>query len=299
VLRLVTAIVFVWTYLVPCAAQELEPRAYSPSPVGVSFVVVGGGRSQGGVLLDPSIAVDDLSATIQSVTIGLGRTFAVAHRQALIVAAIPVARMDASGRIGANREAVARTGVADPRVKLSIGLAGAPALAPAEFARAPRRTAVGVSINVVPPLGTYESGRLINLGANRWSFKPEIGISHPVRRWTIEGSAGAWMFGANDAFFPGSGRRTQALMTAFQGHAVYEIWRHGWIALDGTWYAGGESTLNGMSNHDRESNTRVGATFSIPLWARQSVKLSYSTGATTRVGTDFEAFTASWQLTMF
>jgi hypothetical protein len=35
-------------------AQDLEPRAYAASPVGGNFLVVGGGRSSGDVLIDPS-----------------------------------------------------------------------------------------------------------------------------------------------------------------------------------------------------------------------------------------------------
>jgi hypothetical protein len=37
-------------------AQELEPRAYSPSPVGTTFLLGGFGRSEGGILFDPSLA---------------------------------------------------------------------------------------------------------------------------------------------------------------------------------------------------------------------------------------------------
>jgi len=30
----------------------------------------------------------------------------------------------------------------------------------------------------------------VNLGYNRWGFKPEIGASRQIARWTIEGVAG-------------------------------------------------------------------------------------------------------------
>jgi hypothetical protein len=281
------------------SGQELEPRAYSPSPVGVNFIVAGAGRSAGGVVLDPSIAIDDLAATVETVTIGYGRTFAFAGRQALFLAAIPIARLDASGRIGDDRETVARSGVADPHLKLSISLVGSPALTPANFARARRRTAVGVSVSAVPPVGQYDRQRLINLGANRWSFKPEIGVSQPVRRWTFEGYAGIWIFTTNDSYFSGSARRTQEPTTALQAHVSYELGRRAWAAVDGTWYAGGQSSVNGVRQDDRQSNSRVGTTVSIPLWARQSLKLSYSTGATTRAGTDFDAFGVTYQLIVF
>ena len=41
---------------VPTAAQELEPRAYSASPIGTNFLVVGVVRSSGDVLFDPTRA---------------------------------------------------------------------------------------------------------------------------------------------------------------------------------------------------------------------------------------------------
>jgi hypothetical protein len=283
----------------PTAAQQLEPRAYSASPIGVTFLVFAGGRSQGAVLTDPSIAVQDVSATVDTLALGFGRTFALAGRQALFIGALPIAFLEASGRIGEDRGSVTRSGLADPLLKLSVGLIGAPALTPAAFVRAPRRAVVGASFSVVPPIGQYDRQRLINLGTNRWSFKPEVGVSVPMRRWTFDAYAGVWLYTTNDAFFPGSLRRTQDSMVSLQTHVSYEVGRHAWAALDGTWYAGGASTLNGVRNDDRQRNTRVGGTVSIPIQRRYSIKVAYSTGATTRVGSDFNTFLVSWQMTVF
>ena len=281
------------------AAQELEPRAYSPSPVGVTFVVAGAGHLQGDILTDPSIAIDDLHAKVNLVTFGYGRTFPVAGRQALWLVALPLANLEASGRLGDHRESVTRTGVTDLHVKFSMGLVGAPALRPAEFAGAGRRTAIGASVSVVAPVGQYDDQKLINLSTHRWGFKPEIGISQPVRRWTIEGYAGVWLYTANDAFYPGSSRRTQNALASLQAHIGYELGRHAWVAFDSTWYAGGQSAVNGVPKDDRKRNTRVGATLSIPTFQKQSIKFAYSTGATTRVGSSFSSFAVFWQVTMF
>jgi hypothetical protein len=38
-------------------AQQLEPRAYSPSPVGVNFVGLGAVYSGGSVLADPALPI--------------------------------------------------------------------------------------------------------------------------------------------------------------------------------------------------------------------------------------------------
>ena len=45
---------------------------------------------------------------------------------------------------------------------------------------APPRTIVGVSLLVQAPTGQYDPDRLINIGTNRWTFRPEVGVSVPV-----------------------------------------------------------------------------------------------------------------------
>src|SRR5262249_50951118 len=157
------------------------------------------------------------------------------------------------------------TGLANPRIKLSVGLRGAPALKLADFAEAPRRTVLAASLTVVPPLGQYSSDQLVNLGYNRWALKPEIGISHPFGRWTFDGYAGVWFFTTNDAYFPGHARREQDSVLALQSHISYGVTRRVWLALDGTWFAGGETRTNGILNPDLQRNVRLGGTLSVPI----------------------------------
>jgi hypothetical protein len=281
------------------AAQELEPRAYAPSPVGVNFLVVAGGRSTGGVLVDPSLPVSDVEATVESVGLGVGRTMNLLGRTALLLAVVPYAWADASGEVGEETRHISRSGLADPRLKLSVNLVGGRALTPREFARARRTTILGVSLSVVPPLGQYERTRLINLGANRWSFKPEAGISRALGRWTIEGYGGVWLFTSNDEFYTGASVRTQDPVVALQGHVSYTLRPQLWAAVNATWYRGGTTNVDGVAKADLQKNSRVGATLSLPVGGRQSIKFSWSAGTTTRVGADFRTLGAAWQLTWF
>ena len=84
-----------------------------------------------------------------------------------------------------------------------------------------------------------------------------------------------------------------------QGHASYPLPRRSWLAVDATWFAGGEPRVDGVLNPDLQRNARVGATLSIPIVGQQSIKLAYSTGTTTRRGSDFSTFNATWRLVMF
>jgi hypothetical protein len=281
----------------PVSAQELEPRSYSPSPVGTTFVIGGFGRSQGPILMDPSLDVDSVRGDLWIVTPGIGHVFDLAGRQARILAIAPVAWGSVTGELHGHLERQDLTGVVDPRFKLSVGLRNAPALHPAEFARAIRSgTVVGTSVTVVPPLGQYKSTQLVNLGYNRWAFKPEVGASDQVGRWTIEGYAGVWLFTENTAYFPGTSRKHQDPVAAWQGHVSYALPRRSWVAFDGTWFTGGQTRVDDLLNPDLQRNTRVGLTYSVPVSRLQSLKFVYSRGATTTRGSAFNTFNVTWQV---
>jgi hypothetical protein len=279
------------------AAQELEPRAYSPLPVGVNFILLAAGHSSGGVLVDPSLPIEDVDATVNTLSVGVGRTVNIFGRTGLLVAAFPYAWLDASGQVADEPGEISRSGLADPRIKLSVNLLGGRAMRANEFARSPRSTIVGVSLGVAPPLGKYDRTRLINLGTNRWSFKPEVGVSHGVGKWTFEGYAGAWFFTSNDSFYTGDSLRTQRPIAGIQGHTSYTIRPRLWLAFNATWYTGGTTSVNGVQKADLQRNSRVGATLSLPLARQQSLKVLASTGATTRVGANFRTVVVGWQFT--
>jgi hypothetical protein len=280
-------------------AQELEPRAYSPSPVGTTFVLTGFGRSEGGILLDPSLDVDNVRADLWIATPGFGYTFGLAGRQARVLAIFPIAWGRVAGDVGPQAQHQDLAGLADPRIKLSVGLLGAPALTVEAFAKTPRGLSVGTSLTVMPPLGQYNSEQLVNLGYNRWGFKPEVGLSYPAGRWTIDSSVGFWFFTTNESYFPGHARKVQDAVFALQGHVSYALPHRAWLAINGTWFAGGETRVDRAINPDEQRNARLGVTLSVPVARQQSLKFVYSTGATTRRGSDFDTFTVTWQLVTF
>ena len=69
-----------------------------------------------------------------------------------------------------------------------------------------------------------------------------------------------------------------------------------WAAFNATWYSGGTTSVDGVSKANPQRNSRVGATLSLPLASRQSIKIAYSTGATTRIGGDFDTIAVAWQM---
>ena len=136
----------------------------------------------------------------------------------------------------------------------------------------------GPSVVIVAPLGQYDPNLLINIGANRWAFKPEIGISRSLRSWMLELDLGSWFFMQNSNFFHGQVRE-QAPIGSVQAHASYTFRPGLWLALDGTYYTGGRTHVNGVRSNDLQQNSRLGATLALPLTRSQSLKLTYNRGA--------------------
>lgn len=278
--------------------QELEPRAYSPNPTGTNFVLLVYGRTQGDVLVDSSLPFRDVSATLNATSLLYGRTFGLFGRSATVGVGVPYAWGSVEGEVGETFTRITRSGLSDARMRLALNLLGGPALSPAEFARRRPHTSVGTSLVLQAPTGQYDGAKLINLGSNRWSLKPELGVSHPMGRLYVELYAGAWLFTTNDDFFGGQVRE-QDPIGAFQVHASYSFRPRLWLAADATYYTGGSTTLDGVAKDDGLSNSRIGLTAAFPLGRRQSLKVAWASGVTTRIGGDFDAFSVAWQVLWF
>jgi len=296
--RLLAYAVAAWLTASTAAGQEMEPRAYSPAPVGTTFLVGGFAHFQGPVLLDPSLDIDGVTGDVWLMTAGVGRVFNIAGRQARVFALIPVAFGTVSADV--QQQAFSQTvrGPVDPRFKMTIGLIGAPATKSVTAAAQPRLV-VGTSFTVSVPLGQYDRTQPVTLGRHRWGFKPEIGISDVIGRWTVEGQGGVWLFTTNDQHYPGDAHESEDPIVAVQAHVSYALTRRSWLAVSGTAFSGGQTHVDGIAQPNLQRNSRIGATLSLPIAAKQSVQFVYGAGVTTRRGWDFSSFNVTWQFVTF
>ena len=278
------------------SAQEMEPRAYSRAPVGTQFVLLTYAYQSGDVLTDSSLPLRDVTVKLSSGSLAYGRTFGLAGRQAGASFFLPYIKGNVSGTVFEEQHKVTRSGLGDLRVRLMINLIGAPALSPKEFAAYKPRTVVGASVTVIAPTGQYDPRRLVTLSSNRWAFKPEVGVSKPAGRWTVEVAGGAWLFTANNNFLGGQ-RREQKPLISLQSNLIYTLRRRMWLSVNASYFSGGRTTVNGVINDDRQGNSRIGATGSIPFHQRHSIKVAWAKGVTTRIGGHFSTAAVAWQYT--
>ncbi len=277
----------------PAEAQELEPRAYRPLPVGMGFVVLSYAYTSGAVVADVSSPIQDLELEAHVPSLGYLRTFGLFGRSASLSFGMAYYFMAGSAVVGGDLVSDARSGTGDLRTRLAVNLIGGPALSPPEFAQRPPGRSLGVGLVVTAPTGQYNNNRIINFGSNRWAFKPEVGYSSVKGPWIFDFALGVWFFTANTDFLGQT--RTQDPIGSFQAHLSYNFPNRMWLALDANYYTGGQSSIDGVDNLDLQKNSRVGLTFSIPLGGRHSLKMAAHTGAYTSVGTDFDMFSMAYQ----
>jgi hypothetical protein len=254
--------------------------------------------SYGGVVLDPTIQIDNIEADIQAFSFGLSQSFDFFGLTSNALIVLPYSWAQVSGDVGQQATRITRSGLADLRLRYSVLLFGGLAGTFEEIKNEPRGTIIGASINVIAPTGQFMSDKLINIGTNRWSFRPELALSKPLSdRFLLDVFAGVWMFTNNNSFYPGENIRSQRPMGAFQAHLSYNINPIFWVAFDATFYAGGTSSINNILNEDRQENTRFGITAVLPTGKFSSLKLAASTGVVVRVGQDFTSISLGWQKT--
>lgn len=275
-------------------AQDLEPRAYSNSPVGLHFLLGGYGYSTGSILTDPSLPIEDLNIDVHGGVLAFATTFAVLGQSAKADFVLPYASLSATGLVSGEPRERHVTGFGDPLIRLSMNFIGAPALTAAEFGDYQQDWIVGGSLRIGIPLGQYDNTRLINIGANRWSIRPELGVSKAIGSWTIELAPGVAFYTGNDDFFGGNHREQEPLF-GLQSHFTYNFGAGFWAAFDAAWFSGGQSMVNGARNEDRAEGARLGLTVALPVNKHHSLKLYAVTGFNARWGRDFDALGVAWQ----
>jgi hypothetical protein len=275
-------------------SQDLEPRAYTNVPVGLNFILAGYAYSSGGVLFDPAVPLDNANIKIHGTVMAYARSLKVGRMSGKFDMIVPYAWL--SGTAEFQGEPVSRevSGLGDSRIRMSVNFIGAPALPLSGFKDYKQDLVVGASLQVFMPTSQYDPDRLVNIGTNRFTFKPELGISKTLGQMQLELTAGAAFYTVNNEFYQGK-TRSQDPIGSIQGHVNYNFKKGIWAAIDGTYYWGGSTTVDGVEGNDLQKNTRLGCTLSIPLTLHNSLKLYFSTGVSTRTGSDFTLGGAIWQ----
>jgi hypothetical protein len=297
-------IVFLGVYFTAgvCYAQDLAPRAYVITPIHSNAVTLTYSFFDGAISFEGTVPITDASARAHVAIFNYSRSLGFFGRTANFTASLPYGVGNFRGTVVGAETLAYRSGLLPATFRFSVNLIGGRAMNVTEFRKWRQKTILGVSVRFVPRTGQYDPTKLINLGTNRWAFKPELGYSHRRGHWILDGFVGGWFYTANHEFFsrnqfsPGINTQRQSPIASFEGHLSYDFKPRLWVSLDANYWYGGTTSLNGVENISTlQGNSRVGGTASIPLSRYQSIKISYSNGAYVRYGGNFQNVSFAWQ----
>jgi hypothetical protein len=244
--------------------------------------------------LDVALPASNPELTTSNLNLAYARVLDIASKSAKFDVIAPATDLSGSVVFDGQRLRRSLSGLSDAKFRLAVSFLGSPAMSLKEYAGFKQDLIVGASLQVSAPVGQYDGSRLVNLGTNRWSFKPELGVSKALGRWTLEGTAAVTLFTDNDDFYQDR-NRSQDPLYSLQAHVIYSFRSAVWGSLDGTYFAGGRTTVDGTLNNDLQQNWRVGATLVFPVNPHNSIKLYGSSGVSARTGNSFDLLGIAWQ----
>jgi len=283
-------------------AQDLSPRAYLIPPAHANAVTVTYSFFDGSLEFGGGVPITGATSTSNVPLVTYYHSFSFFGRSANFAGSLAYAVGNFKGTVVGAEASAYRSGLLDSSLRFSVNLKGGPAMPVSEFAKWKQKTLLGVSFRVVAPTGQYDPTKLIDWGNHRWAFKPEFGYSQRWGHWILDGYAGAWFFTTNpvffshNQFFPGTQSLTQNPMVSFEGHLNYDFTGRCWISLDGNFWFGGETRLNGVENPaSLQRSSRIGLTGALPITKHQSLKASFSVADYVRYGGDYKVVAVAWQ----
>lgn len=282
-----------WT----AGAQDLDPRRWSHLPTDVNYLGVGYGYAMADITFDPVLELENVEMDMHAVAARYIRTFALLNRSARVELAVPWQDAEWTGLLQGEPASTTRSGFADPAVRFAVNLLGAPPLTPEKFAAyraaTPRETIIGAGLTVQAPLGEYLEERLLNLGENRYSFRPELGIERRQGKWLMELTGHISFYTDNEDFWKGY-LREQAPMYVGQGIVSYSFKPGLWVGTGIGYGQGGKSTINGTPKDDEKDNLFAGLAAGVPINSSLGLKFVYlHNQARAATGTDLDTLTAA------
>ena len=273
---------------------DIEPRSYSNIPVGLNFLLAGYAYTKGNVSFAPAVPIDNGNIEIHNTVLAYVRSLDLWGKSGKLDIILPQAWLSGQAEVLGQPKSREISGFADPLFRLYVNLFGAPAMSMKEFANYQQDTIIGASLSVSPPGGQYDRDKLINIGTNRWTIKPELGISKAWGPLIAEFAAGVFVFTDNDQPFLVQ-KQEQTPIYAFQGHLIYSFGHGIWGAVDANYYTGGRITRDGVEMDNLQQNWRIGGTLSFPVTRQHSIKIFGNTVVQSRTESFFDMIGITWQ----
>lgn len=279
-------------------AQDLEPRRWTPIPLDLQVVGLGYGYSNADILFDPVLRAEDVELDLTIIGASYVTSFKVFDKLTRVDVTVPWASGDWEGLVANEPTKLNRVGFLDPVFRVSVNLMGTPALKSKKLHQylgaKKSNTVVGAALAVHVPLGEYHSDKLINLGENRFTIRPQLGLVHTRDNISYELTGSIFYFTDNDNFY-GRQNREQDPLYALQSHVIYSFPRGRWASFSAGYGVGGQSRVEGVRKDDKKHTILSALSFGMPISQTQSIKIAYIYQKTnSSTGIDADSVAIAW-----
>ncbi|QJI38018.1 transporter [Pseudomonas sp. ADAK13] len=270
--------------LMPGIGFADNARDWQNTPTDLNMVFGYYNRLDTNTPIDTSLPITGLSLNADLYLFRYARSFGIDGRNSAIQLIQPYADISASFD---NAQFFSGTkhngGMGDTQVVFAHNFFGGPALTAAEFANWTPETFLTGAFWLTMPTGDYDKDRIINIGSNRWVFKPEIGFGTPIGPTWLEINTYVSLFGDNKDYH-GNSKLEQKPLYAIEGHYSYTINRALWVSLDATYNRGGESKIDGDWQDNKQENGLLGASLGFMLSPQFGGLIAYNDTVSERTG---------------
>jgi Putative MetA-pathway of phenol degradation len=276
------------------SAQFSDPHSYDNSPAGVNQLELGYAYAHANASLDTSLVIAGAKLNLSQGSVDYTRYFGLFHRTAWAEASLPIAGL--SGSITGTNIEGSTAGTGDSSYEFATLLVGGPALTPAEAENAAPTTRVGLSVTATAPTGKYHTDKILNLGSDRWSFKPELALSLPFGtrdKWQADLYTNIYFYTDNTSYRGREVLRQEAL-PGFEGHVSYSFNDRVWTSLDTRYSFRGATFVNRIDQDNTQQNFSLGAETNVSMNGRNSLLFEFAKALVHENGPSVAGFSAKY-----
>lgn len=144
------------------------------------------------------------------------------------------------------------------------------------IAKADNKFWVGFSFYVTAPTGDYHSEKAVNLGENRWQFKPEVSLwIWRYKRLSTEAVINANFYTDNDDTTARHYEQKKPPVYGLEAHVSYDVIKDFWLGLSYIHLEGGKTELNGVRLDDRTITTTLKFSANMKITQNWSTMIQY------------------------
>jgi hypothetical protein len=278
-------------------AQFTDAHNYDNTPVGINQIELSYTYAHGNASIDTSLIIEGAKLNLSQGMISYTRYFGFANHLMWVSAGVPIAGL--KGEVAGTNIRGSVAGAGDSSYQVGALLKGGPALSISQFDNYKPTTILGVSLSITAPTGLYDATKILNLGADRWSFKPEFALTHPFgpnQKWQVDAYANDYFY-TDSTSYRGREILGQNQLPGFEGHISYSLNNKVWVSGNTRYSFRGATSVNGVDQNNPQRNFILGSEMNVTINARNSLLFQFAKMLVHRNGPALVGFAVKYDFT--